>query len=128
MKKRTTGILIGIVCLLLLAGGIGSYVVQHLSHAQKIAVIYQDDTVVRRIDLNAVTESYTITISGEGGAENVIRVSPGSICMESASCPDHLCVKKKAISKEGESIICLPNKVVVTVKSDTKSDIDSISK
>ena len=32
------------------------------------------------------------------------------------------------ISKEGESIICLPNKVVVTVKSDTKSDIDSISK
>ena len=128
MKKRTTGILIGIVCLLLLAGGIGSYVVQHLSHAQKIAVIYQDDTVVRRIDLNAVTESYTITISGEDGAENVIRVSPGSICMESASCPDHLCVKQKAISKEGESIICLPNKVVVTVKSDMKSDIDSISK
>ena len=48
--------------------------------------------------------------------------------MTSADCPDHLCVKKKAISKEGESIICLPNKVVVTVKSDTKSDIDSISK
>ena len=88
MKKRTTGILIGIVCLLLLAGGIGSYVVQHLSHAQKIAVIYQDDTVVRRIDLNAVTESYTITISGEDGAENVIRVSPGSmygVCQLSGS-------------------------------------------
>lgn len=48
--------------------------------------------------------------------------------MTSADCPDHLCVKKKAISKEGESIICLPNKVVVTVKSDMKSDIDSISK
>lgn len=46
--------------------------------------------------------------------------------MTSADCPDHLCVKQKAISKEGESIICLPNKVVVTVKSDTKSDIDSI--
>ena len=37
-------------------------------------------------------------------------------------------VKQKAISKEGESIICLPNKVVVTVKSGMKSDIDSISK
>ena len=48
--------------------------------------------------------------------------------MTSADCPDHLCVKQKAISKEGESIICLPNKVVVTVKSDMKSDIDSISK
>ena len=41
---------------------------------------------------------------------------------------DDTIVKQKAISKEGESIICLPNKVVVTVKSDTKSDIDSISK
>lgn len=48
--------------------------------------------------------------------------------MTSADCPDHLCVKQKAISKGGESIICLPNKVVVTVKSDMKSDIDSISK
>ena len=118
MKKRTTGILIGIVCLLLLAGGIGSYVVQHLSHAQKIAVIYQDDTVVRRIDLNAVTESHTITISGEDGAENVIRVSPGSICMESASCPDHLCVKQGSISDGILPIVCLPNHVRIQITGD----------
>ncbi len=122
MKKRTTGILIGIVCLLLLAGGIGSYVVQHLSHAQKIAVIYQDDTVVRRSDLNAVTESYTITISGEGGAENVIRVSPGSICMESASCPDHLCVKQGSISDGILPIVCLPNHVRIQITGDEEGE------
>ena len=63
-----------------------------------------------------------------GDVTNTLVIKGGVADMTSADCPDHLCVKQKAISKEGESIICLPNKVVVTVKSDTKSDIDSISK
>lgn len=64
----------------------------------------------------------------DGDVTNTLVIKGGLADMTSADCPDHLCVKKKAISKEGESIICLPNKVVVTVKSDMKSDIDSISK
>ena len=66
--------------------------------------------------------------NGDGDITNTLVIKGGVADMTSADCPDHLCVKQKAISKEGESIICLPNKVVVTVKSDTKSDIDSISK
>lgn len=66
--------------------------------------------------------------NGDGDVTNILVIKGGVADMTSADCPDHLCVKKKAISKEGESIICLPNKVVVTVKSDMKSDIDSISK
>lgn len=66
--------------------------------------------------------------NGDGDVTNTLVIKGGVADMTSADCPDHLCVKQKAISKEGESIICLPNKVVVTVKSDTKSDIDSISK
>lgn len=66
--------------------------------------------------------------NGDGDVTNTLVIKGGVADMTSADCPDHLCVKQKAISKEGESIICLPNKVVVTVKSDMKSDIDSISK
>ena len=66
--------------------------------------------------------------NGDGDVTNTLVIMGGVADMTSADCPDHLCVKQKAISTEGESIICLPNKVVVTVKSDTKSDIDSISK
>ena len=64
--------------------------------------------------------------NGDGDVTNTLVIKGGVADMTSADCPDHLCVKQKAISKEGESIICLPNKVVVTVKSDMKSDIDSI--
>ena len=66
--------------------------------------------------------------NGDGDVTNTLVIMGGVADMTSADCPDHLCVKQKAISKEKESIICLPNKVVVTVKIDTKSDIDSISK
>lgn len=66
--------------------------------------------------------------NGDGDVTNTLVIKGGVADMTSADCPDHLCVKQKAISKAGESIICLPNKVVVTVKSDMKSDIDSISK
>ena len=36
-------------------------------------------------------------------------------------CPDQICVHEKAISADGESIICLPNKIVVEVESDKES-------
>ena len=48
--------------------------------------------------------------------------------MIEADCPDQLCVHQKAISKDRETIVCLPNKVVVEVKSKTESEFDSIAK
>lgn len=77
----------------------------------------------------SLSKDDTIEIKNvDGDVTNTLVIKDGVADVTAADCPDHLCVKQKAISNEGESIICLPNKVVVTVKSDTKSDIDSISK
>ena len=70
-------------------------------------------------------EEQTITI-GEGDNINVIEIKDGKAFMKEASCPDHLCVDQNDISFDKESIICLPNKVVITVISDEKSDVDII--
>jgi len=35
--------------------------------------------------------------------------------MEYADCPDGICAAHRPISRQGESIVCLPHKVVVTV-------------
>ncbi|MGF7001674.1 hypothetical protein M2149_000044 [Lachnospiraceae bacterium PFB1-21] len=59
------------------------------------------------------------------GGENTLRIKDGQAKMITATCPDHLCVNHKPISKNGESIICLPHKVVVTVESDQLSELDS---
>ena len=43
-------------------------------------------------------------------------------------CPDKLCVHQKAISKTNETIVCLPNKVVVQVIGAGESELDSIAR
>ena len=45
--------------------------------------------------------------------------------MESADCPDKLCVKTGKIKDNSHDIICLPNKVRVEVTK--KSAIDAVS-
>ena len=70
-------------------------------------------------------EEQTITI-GEGDKKNIIEIKGGKAYMKEASCPDQLCVNQNEISFDKESIICLPNKVVITVISDVESEVDGI--
>lgn len=57
---------------------------------------------------------------------NRLRIQNGQAKMEWADCPDQLCVHQKAIFRTGESIICLPNQVVVSVQGSKESELDGI--
>lgn len=59
---------------------------------------------------------------------NVCEIKDGQARMISAECPDHLCMKQKAIAEKGGTIVCLPNKVVIEGEKSTESDgTDEIS-
>lgn len=73
----------------------------------------------------SLLEEQTITIEQDGHI-NIIEIKNGEAYMKEASCPDQLCVDQNEISFDKESIICLPNKVVITVTSDMESDLDGI--
>lgn len=65
------------------------------------------------------------------GDTNVCQIEEdGTVSMTEADCPDHLCVKQGKIKEFGESIVCLPNKVVLEIVTDKKTaeEIDSIAK
>lgn len=47
---------------------------------------------------------------------NTIKIRDGSVYMETATCPDKVCINQGKISKSGQSIICLPNSVIVEVE------------
>ncbi len=61
--------------------------------------------------------------TGEDEQElNLLIIKDGKAYVETATCPDGICAAHKPISRQGESIVCLPHKVVITVKrSDTNA-------
>ena len=55
-------------------------------------------------------------ITGDSGEElNLLVIKDGKAIISTATCPDGICAAHKPISREGESIVCLPHKVIVTV-------------
>ena len=58
---------------------------------------------------------------------NYLIIKDGVADMIEADCPDQICVNQKAISKTGETIVCLPNKVIVDVKGVESGELDAVT-
>ena len=69
------------------------------------------------LDVDRVEEIRT-----DGDGLNRLVIKDGKAWVETASCPDGICAAHKPIYREGESIVCLPNKVVITVKTAETTD------
>ena len=69
-----------------------------------------------------------INYDKNGNICNTVIISGGLASMKYANCKDKICVNHNKISKNNESIICLPNKVIVTVVSDKGSDVDEVAR
>lgn len=49
--------------------------------------------------------------------ENTILIQDGAASMTAADCPDRVCVSMRRISRSGETIVCLPHKLVLEIKN-----------
>ena len=67
--------------------------------------------VVKTFSLDKDTE---FRIEGEGGY-NVLVIEAGTAYVKEADCPDKICVNHKKITNIGETIICLPHKLVIEI-------------
>ena len=61
------------------------------------------------------------------GSYNMLEIKEGKADITEASCPDKICVNHRDISKRGESITCLPNKVIIEIRNGESSDLDAIT-
>ena len=61
------------------------------------------------------------------GKTNRLVIEDGKADMIEADCPDQICVKHKSISKNKESIACLPNKVIVEVVGGAEASLDAVT-
>lgn len=58
---------------------------------------------------------------------NWVKISDGKVQMVQADCPDQICVHHKEISKNHETIVCLPNKIVLMIESTEEAEMDAIT-
>ena len=85
-----------------------------------------DGTVIGTYPLSVDREVRIIT--GENGEElNLLVIKDGKATVTTATCPDGICAAHKPISREGESIVCLPHKVVITVIGGSGEEPDIIA-
>lgn len=77
-------------------------------------------------DVVPLGKNMELDIPSSIGTNHLI-IKDGVADMTSADCLDKTCVNHRPISKNGESIICLPARIVVTIISNDSPDLDSIS-
>lgn len=96
------------------------------SQKNPVAVIYQNNKEIKRIDLKKVKEPYEFTITNEDGGTNRIRVEPKGISVVEASCPDGVCMRVGIIKNGKLPITCAPNHLVIKIENGTE-EVDQLS-
>ena len=71
-----------------------------------------DGSLYKKVSLS---QDETITINGSSGGVNVVEIKDSKVCMKEADCPDKVCVHQGYISRSNETIVCLPNRIVVKI-------------
>lgn len=105
--------------------GVLALMVQRLSMKTGGTVrVYIDGTEVKCFSLDEDTE-YKITVASGGGLSddadgfeeyNILVIESGCAYISEADCHEQICVKHSAISKTGETIVCLPHSLVIEVE------------
>lgn len=76
----------------------------------------------------ALAQAQTVPIEVNGAITNTLQIRNGKAKMAQADCPDKLCIHQKAVSRQGETIVCLPNQIVVEVHGDEPPEFDAIAR
>lgn len=88
--------------------------------------IKSEGQVITTLEVDA-TSSASYTVSNQYGTNHII-IDKGLIWVDEASCLNQVCVDHPPIAYPGQSIVCLPNRVIVQVKGKKKNDlVDDVS-
>lgn len=79
------------------------------------AVVKLDGKETERYPLSVNTE---VVIETENDGKNTLVIEDGKAFIKDATCPDKICEGHSKISFKGETIVCLPHKVVIEIVAD----------
>lgn len=116
IKKRD----IVLAAVLLILGITGVLIVKYGLKSGNTADVYIDDKLVQTIDMS-VDDEYTFQTDK---GSNTVEVRNGAVSMKSADCPDKVCVRMGTKNRNGETITCLPHKLVIEIHGGQEQEVD----
>ncbi len=73
-----------------------------------------------------LAEDRVIPVETTAGTNQIV-IENGRAYMAAADCPDGLCRKQGSIAREGQTIVCLPHRLVVEVEGAEEKEYDTVS-
>jgi len=122
--KKSDFIIIIIVIILAIGIFYGNILINS-DYNEKYIEIYIDDELIYSNLFNDKLEE-EIIIDNEYGY-NLMIIKNGVVDMIESDCPDQVCVISKKISNPGESIVCLPHKLIIQIIGQEEDGVDAIS-
>ena len=122
MKKRRNDLLL-ILCLLA-AAGIGCLLLTLGRQTGSCAVVTADGKELARYPLDADGEYIIETARGV----NTIVIEDGCARVTDADCPDRICVRTGSVQWDGQTIVCLPHRLVVRIEGGEEAQVDAVAR
>ena len=115
MRNINYYLLAGLLVLLLLSAGISHLLMRGQAEGALRLEIIQDGNI---IDTIALSDDYAaqFKVTSAEGRYNIVEIDHKKARVESAECPNQICVHTGWISQPGQMVICAPNKLVLLIK------------
>ena len=110
-------IVLGIAVSLAVYGGKGS-------NAALTCVIIDHGEEVERVDMSTLNDAKYIEVSGD--YHLTVKLSPDGVEVTDSDCPHRDCVHTAPITHAGQSIVCLPGQIVITLEGTPAGDAPDV--
>ncbi|WP_317855143.1 NusG domain II-containing protein [Chakrabartyella piscis] len=111
-----------LILVIVIVGAVMALFLQFTKEDGGFAVVTVDGQMVEEYSLET---DGTYTIETDAGYNTLI-IEDGVVHMLDADCRDHICVEHIAIMRTGETIVCLPHKLVVEVVGGAEATSDLV--
>lgn len=89
--------------------------------AAQVEITLEGETQLYPLDQDT---QFTLTTSS--GGKNTVVIKDGEVRVTEADCPDRICVTMGAISRTGQTIVCMPHQLVIRIKGKDQ-EIDGVA-
>ncbi len=93
--------------------------------------LLKQEGTVAVVEINGVVAGeYPLSRNGVfplNGGTNILVIEDGVAYLNYSDCPDHTCERTGKIRYVGQTIVCLPNRLSVTIHGDSAGGVDLVS-